>query len=313
MGRMFYIPSVTSSRKSTVWATLMVVTSAFSFGSLSTLTVIVTRDGMSLVNAMFWRYILAILILSALLHDTARLRIGRSSTLRLVLIGGIGQAVITYSSLYALRYIAVGPLAFLFYTYPAWIAVVAAIRRTEQMTRIRLTALALALTGLVVMLGSPNIESLNPRGVTIALGAAFLYSVYLPAIESAQRGIDPLVSTFYLVTGVTVSFFILSLVTGQLMLPQSLSLWGYVTLLAVVCTVLAFRSLIGGLRVLGPVRTSIISTAEPFYTVLLGVAILGDHLTAGTLLGGVLIATAVLLLQWHDGERITGGLGTDLS
>lgn len=290
----------------------MVVTSAVSFGSLSTLTVIVTRGGMSLVNTMFWRYILAILMLSALLHNTARLRIGYPSILRLVVIGGVGQAVITYSTLYALRYIAVGPLAFLFYTYPAWIAVVAAIRRTEQMTRIRIMALALALAGLAVMLGSPNAESLNPAGVTIALGAAFLYSVYLPAIESAQRGVDPLVSTFYLVTGVTISFFILSLVTGQLMLPQSLSLWGYVVLLALVCTVLAFRSLIGGLRILGPVRTSIISTAEPFYTALLGVAVLGDHLTTRTLLGGVSIATAVLLLQWHDGERATGRRGTNL-
>jgi drug/metabolite transporter (DMT)-like permease len=313
MGRIFYIPSVTSPRKSTAWATLMVVTSALSFGSLSTLTVIVTRDGMSLVNAMFWRYVLAILMLLVLLHNTARLRIERSRILRLVMIGGIGQAVITYSSLYALRYIAVTPLAFLFYTYPVWIAVVAAIRRTERMTRIRLTALGLALAGLAAMLGSPSAESLNPMGVMIALGAAFLYSVYLPAIEGAQRGVDPLVSTFYLVTGVTVSFFILNLVTGQLILPQSRSLWGYVTLLALVCTVLAFRSLIGGLRVLGPVRTSIISTAEPFYTALLGVAILGNHLTAGTLLGGVLIATAVLLLQWHEGERITGVRGTGLS
>jgi drug/metabolite transporter (DMT)-like permease len=310
---MFYITLVTSPGKSTGWASLMVVVSAISFGSLSTVTVIVTREGMSLATAMFWRYLLAIVILSVLVRNPARLRIERSAILRLVMIGGVGQALVTYTSLYALRYIAVGPLAFLFYTYPAWIAVIAVIRRTERITRIRVTALTLALAGLTVMLGAPSAESLNLAGVAIALCAALLYSVYLPAIESAQKGIDPLVSTFYLVAGVTGSFLILSALNGELVLPATLSLWGYLAILALVCTVIAFRALIGGLRVLGPVRTSIISTIEPFHTALLGVLMLHQHLTGSMLLGGALISTAVLLLQWHGRQQVIGLVTAEMS
>jgi drug/metabolite transporter (DMT)-like permease len=310
---MFYITLVTSPGKSTGWASLMVVVSAISFGSLSTVTVIVTREGMSLATAMFWRYLVAIVILSVLVRNPARLRIAHSRILRLVIIGGVGQALVTYTSLYALRYIAVGPLAFLFYTYPAWIAVIAVIRRTERITRIRVAALTLALAGLAVMLGTPSADSLNPAGVAIALCAALLYSVYLPAIESAQKGVDPLVSTFYLVAGVTGSFFILSALSRQLILPATLSLWGYIAILALVCTVIAFRALIGGLRVLGPVRTSIISTIEPFHTTLLGVLMLHQHLTGGMLLGGVLISAAVLLLQWHGRQQIGGLVTAEIS
>ena len=52
-----------------------------------------------------------------------------------------------------------------------------------------------------------------------------------------------------------------------------------------------------GLKALGPVRTAIISTIEPFCTALLGASVLGQPLTKDTLLGGAFIAGAVVLLQ----------------
>jgi drug/metabolite transporter (DMT)-like permease len=70
--------------------------------------------------------------------------------------------------------------------------------------------------------------------------------------------------------------------------------------LALVSTVIAFASLIKGLSVLGPVRTAIIATVEPFFTAMLGVAVLGNQMTITTLVGGILIATAVLLIQWSS-------------
>ena len=57
------------------------------------------------------------------LPDYRQLRaIPRQRVILLLVIGGCGQALITYLSLHALEYISVGPLAFLFYTYPAWVA-----------------------------------------------------------------------------------------------------------------------------------------------------------------------------------------------
>jgi drug/metabolite transporter (DMT)-like permease len=71
-------------------------------------------------------------------------------------------------------------------------------------------------------------------------------------------------------------------------------------LLALVATVIAFLTLIKGLSVLGPVRTAIVATVEPFFTATLGVLVLGNQLSAATLLGGLLIACAVLLIQWSS-------------
>jgi len=246
---------------------------------------------------MFWRYLLGAVILLIVMRVARPARITRRQALRLVLIGGLVQAGITYLSLLALDYIPVGPLAFLFYTYPAWLAAISAARGKEPLTLMRTVALVIAMVGIVVMVGTPSAGSLNPIGVTLALGTALLYALYLPAIASAQKGIPALTATFYLVAGVAASFFIAGLVTGELQVPDTPKLWGYVAVLSLICTVMAFGALMAGLKVLGPVTTGIVATVEPFFTALLGAVFLGDQFGIEVLAGGALIAGAVILLQ----------------
>ena len=198
-----------------------------------------------------------------------------------------------------MKYIPVGPLAFLFYTYPAWVAVIAAVRGTEKLTAVRVTALMLALIGVTVMVGMP-VERLNPIGVGFALASALLYSIYLPALEHVQEGVPAMFATFLLIVGAAVSFVLSALLARELFIPRDASVWRNILLLAVVSTVIAFSSLIKGLSVLGPVRTAIIATVEPFFTAILGVIVLSNQLSAATLAGGILIAAAILVIEWSS-------------
>ncbi|HMG94903.1 MAG TPA: DMT family transporter, partial [Gemmatimonadaceae bacterium] len=166
-----------SSDTSVGRATLLIVVSAFSFGSISVLTVLTTNAGVPLITAMAWRYVLGAVLIGAVVQIKRVGAIPRRRIIQLMLIGGLGQALITYLSLHALEYIPVGPLAFLFYTYPAWVALLAAVRRTERLTPVRVLALMLALTGVAIMIGAPT-EKLNPIGVLLALTSALLYSAY---------------------------------------------------------------------------------------------------------------------------------------
>lgn len=298
-----YIGHVNTSPATVGRATLLIVLSALGFGSISVLTLLITRAGLPLVTAMAWRYLIASVLLGVLANLSELKSIPRFKIVRLVLIGGIGQAMITYLSLYALEYIPVGPLAFLFYTYPAWVALLAALRRTERLTLVRVTALTLALIGVTVMVGAPSAEKLHPIGVALALGSALLYTIYLPALEHVQDGIPAMLSAFLLVVGAGISFMLSAFVSGNLHVPAGAPLWGNIFLLSLVSTVIAFSALIKGLAVLGPVRTAIIATVEPFFTAILGAVVLRDRLTPTTLIGGVLIAAAVLLIQWSSTRR----------
>jgi len=71
-------------------------------------------------------------------------------------------------------------------------------------------------------------------------------------------------------------------------------------LLALVSSVIAFSALIKGLSVLGPVRTAIIATVEPFFTAILGVIVLRNQLSIATIIGGILIAAAILVIEWSS-------------
>ncbi len=288
-----------SSDASVGRATLLIILSALSFGSISVLTVLVTAAGVPLLTAMAWRYLLGVTLLGAVARPGRIRSIPTLRVVQLVVTGGCGQALITYLSLHALEYIPVGPLAFLFYTYPAWVALLAALRKTERLTSVRVIALTLALAGVTIMVGAPT-EKLNPIGVMLALGSALLYSAYLPALEHVQTGIPAVIATFLLIGGAAIAFVMAALLTGELFIPVGITVWLEILVLAVVSTVVAFLTLIKGLAVLGPVRTSIVATVEPFFTATLGVLVLGNQMSTTTLLGGILIAGAVLLIQWNS-------------
>jgi drug/metabolite transporter (DMT)-like permease len=288
-----------SSDASVRRATLLIVLSALSFGSISVLTVLVTAAGVPLLTAMAWRYVLGAALLATVARPQHLRAIPKQRAVLLIVIGGCGQALITYLSLHALDYISVGPLAFLFYTYPAWVALLAALRKTERLTPVRVIALTLALAGVAIMVGVPE-EKLHPIGVMLALGSALLYSVYLPALEYVQEGVPALVATFLLIVGAAIAFVVAAILTGDLFLPVGLAVWSEILMLALVATVIAFLTLIKGLSILGPVRTAIVATVEPFFTAMLGILVLDNRLGPATLLGGILIAGAVLLIQWNS-------------
>lgn len=288
--------------KSVGRAVLLIVISALSFGSISVLTVLITRQRVPLITAMAWRYFLAGAILGLLIRPFKSGVIAGGQILQLMLIGGCGQALITYLSLHALEYISVGPLAFLFYTYPAWVAIQAALRRTERLTVLRVSALTLALVGVTIMVGAPR-EKLSIIGVALALSSAILYSLYLPALEQLQRGMPAFLATFYLIAGSTIAFVLAALIRGELHVPRDGAVWVNILILALVSTVIAFSALIKGVSILGPVRTSIIATVEPFFTAILGMIVLGSQFTVSTMLGGVLIGAAILVIELSAGRE----------
>jgi drug/metabolite transporter (DMT)-like permease len=278
-------------------ATLYVMFSACCFGSIPVLITIATRSGARLVDLLAWRYIIAAALLVVVSGGLAPLRqVGRRALPLLVLAGG-GQAAVAFVSLSALRYIPSATLTFLFYTYPAWVAVTAAVRGTERLTGRRVLALALSLAGIALMIGTPSSGGLHPIGVLLALASALLYASYIPLLDHLGRGLPPAVTSVFATAGAAVILFAAAVTQGGLALHLSATAWLMIFILGFVCTVLAFIAFLRGLAVIGPVRTAIVSTIEPFWAALLGTMVLGQHIGPRTLVGGLLIAVAVVLLQ----------------
>lgn len=278
-------------------ATLLVLFSACCFGSIPVLIVLATRAGATLVDLLAWRYVIAAPVLVAAGGGLAVARVARTRALALLVLAGGGQAAVAFVSLSALRYIPTATLTFLFYSYPAWVAVMSAARGAERITGRRAVALGLSLAGIALMVGMPGAGGLHPIGALLALSSALIYAVYIPMIDRLGRDIPPAVTSLYASAGAAVVLIVVALAQGGLAVRFAPLGWMMIAVLAVFSTVLAFVAFLRGLSEIGPVRTAIVSTVEPFWTALMGSVVLGQVIGPRTLVGGMLIATAVIVLQ----------------
>jgi drug/metabolite transporter (DMT)-like permease len=285
--------------------TLLVALGACGFGTISTLVTLATGAGVPLLSVVFWRYALAVPVLIAGAAFVGALRFDRHA-LKTMALAGLGQTLIAIVTLSALRYISVATLAFLFYTFPAWVALIARARHSEPLTPPRMAALALSLAGIGVMVGAPD-AGLHPIGVALALIGAVIYAAYIPILDDLQQhsGGGPLATTAWMSVGTASLVAIAALWQGELTFTMQATAWKAVVALALVATALSFFLFMKGLKILGSVRTAIVSTVEPFFTALLGAWVLSQPLTRGTLIGGAMIAAAVVLLQWRRRENGT--------
>lgn len=286
-------------RSSTWRATGLIVVSASGFGAIPILTTIATRSGGSLLNILSWRYLVGTVLLALLAGTTASLRAPLRRLAPVFVFAGGAQALIAFVSLSALDYLPVASLSFLFYTYPAWVAVLATVRGTERLTVARGAALALAVAGIWVMVGGPRVESLPPVGVALALVSAIAYALYIPMIGHYQEQLSESIAAVFSALGSGAILLVIDVLTHHATLALRAEAWIAIGAMALWSTAIAFVAFLRGLRVLRPVRTAIVSTVEPFWTALLGAWVLRQRVTTATFGGGVLIAAAVVLLQWR--------------
>ena len=285
-------------RAGTARATILIVVAACCFGSIATLATLATRAGARIVDVLTWRYVIAAVLLLVVNGGPSALRAHARRAWSLLLLGGGGQALIATLTLLSLRYISAATMIFLFYSYPAWVTVLSALRGREPLTGQRVLALSLSLAGIALMVGLPGTgDAASAIGVGLALVSALLYALYIPMIEHLGRDIPPAVTTIFVCVGAAAILGTAAMATGGLGLHEAPIAWISIGLLAVVSTVIAFMLFLHGLAALGPVRTAIISTVEPFWGAFLASIVLAQPLSAHTLGGGALVAAAVILLN----------------
>ena len=280
-------------------ATALVAFSACCFGTIAILVTVGTRAGARLVEILTWRYVIAAVLLALLAGGPAAIRrAGRRAVAVMALAGG-GQALVAGLSLSALRFIPTATMAFLFYTYPTWVTVIAALRGKEPLTGRRLVALALSLGGIVAMVGLPGAATSSEAtpGVLLALAGALAYAMYIPMIGHFSGELGPTLVSALTTAGAAVILAAAAFASGGIDVTQPAVVWVAIVIMAVVCTVIGFMCFLRGLESLGAVRTAIVSTVEPFWGALLASLVLAQPLTARTLTGGALVAAAVIILN----------------
>jgi drug/metabolite transporter (DMT)-like permease len=272
---------------------LLCVAAAAGFGAMAVLAKLAYAAGAGVVDVLTIRFALAAAVLGALAPRRARPRRG-------ALAAGLGLGAVVYAAEAGLFFAALtrmdaAPAELLLYVYPTLVVVGAIVLGREAASRRRLGALALASSGVVLVLLGGRAGAIEPGGAALAVAAAAGYAAYVLIADRVRT--DPRMLAALVCAGAAASFGAFGLVTGQLGLGFGLEAWGWIAAIALVSTVVPLAAFLAGMERIGPGRASILSTLEPPLTVALAWAALGESLAPLQLAGGGLVVAAVALIQ----------------
>ena len=266
--------------------------------------------GVDVWGLLLVRFALAALLLGAIAALRGAVRgLGRRAIVTGLLMGAVGYA--TQAGLYflALERMDASLLALLLYTFPAMVTLAAVLIGRERATPRRLLALAIASTGVALVLGGAGTGALDPLGTGLALGAALAYTAYILTGDRVVEGVPPLALAALVTLGATATFIAIAVAGGGPELGFGAEGWAWLVAIALVSTVAAIVAFFAGLARVGPSSAAILSTLEPAVTVGLAAVAFGEVLTAVQLVGGALVLATVFVLNAPDraGAATTSG------
>ena len=186
----------------------------------------------------------------------------------------------------------------LMFAYPAIVVVAAIALRRERPSRRRFGAVAIASAGVGLVLLGGATGAIDPVGVALALGAAVLYAGYVLTTHGIGGRLHPLTFSALVCSGAAISFTLFGAASGELSTAGvAPAAWLWVGLIALLSTAFGMTAFIAGVERLGPSRASIMSALDPVVAVAAAALVFGDRLGPVQLLGGLLVVSAVVVLQ----------------
>jgi drug/metabolite transporter (DMT)-like permease len=278
---------------------LLCLLSAAGFGAMAIFGKLAYDAGLEVGDLLLVRFALAAALLLAVAGATGALRgLPRRGVVAGLGMGAIGYA--TQSGLFfgALERMDASLLALILYVYPALVLVGAVALGRERASARRVAALAIALAGTALVLVGAASGSLDALGTAMGFGAAVAYTIYILIGDRVGGGVPPVALAALVCVGATVTFGVASAVRGGPELGFGAEGWAWVGAIALVSTVGAILFFFAGLARVGPSAASILSTLEPVVTVALAAAVFGESLGGVQLVGGALVLSAVVVMQW---------------
>ena len=249
--------------------------------------------GISPLEIAFWRAAFGTLFYA--LH-AGRFGLWRAAPLHVsyfAAFGLVGVALFFASYQLAVREGGAALASILLYTAPAWVAVLSRLLLHEPLTRRKLTALGVAMTGaaLTCVSGGGLKGGTSMAGILYGLLSGFTYSLHY------------IFSAHWMRTYAPVTLYLYCLPAGALAMlpwvyfaPKTLQLWGLLVLMGLTTTYGAYWAYCEGVRRLAPTRVAVVANLEP---VLAGVLAFWwwDELFPPTgWIGSALVLCAVLLI-----------------
>ena len=276
---------------------LAVVAASVAYGFLPVFSKIALGTGLSSSAVVFWRFMMACLVVAVIMRvKKMSFRVTRVQLVHLCFFGLLGSGITSLLLTVSYEHIPIGLATMFHFSYPLFVTIIMIIMYKEKATPFKCISMAAALGGLILMADFSGGMSL--QGVLFAALSGLTYAIYVIATRKSAFALLPIFTTMFYVTLISSLYFgVQLLVTGSFMVPGSVTAWGAIASVAMLCTVFALCLLMRGIQLLGPVTASVLNMIEPVTSVIAGIFIFHDKLSVKAFAGCSLIVLSALLIS----------------
>ena len=253
------------------------------------------KDGINLNTSNAMRYFVAtVLLIIYQKTRTKRIRLlPRERNISLAL--GIPVFMMGVGYLGATQYIPVSLAVLIFYTCPFYVAIISKFTENEPITITRLTAIILAFIGLSLALKVQSTADLQILGIMFALMAAIGFASFITVSSLMLRTVDRQAVLLHSLAAGTLLFVLFFVLTSGAEIIVTRAGWLKVSGSGILVA-FAYIAFFAGMKIIGPVKASMIMNIEPVLTIGLAAISLGERLSNIQLFGAVLVIGGIVLI-----------------
>lgn len=246
------------------------------------------NKGASIESILFFRYLFAVLILGIfMIVSRQSFRISMKQAGVLLTLG----LLYTSSSIFlfdAYEYIASGLATTLVFLYPVLVAIIMVFLKVVPSWPVWL-AIAATFGGVLIMTQSDGTQTINPTGVILSIGSAFVYALFIVIINRSKTiaNISNSLLTFYALTIGTI-VFLCKIISSDTTITTGITNWqDWLNLLglALLPTVISTSTLAIASRNIGATKASVLGVFEPITAIVVGTLMFDEPLTTNIIAG----------------------------
>ena len=253
---------------------------------------ILLRD-MSPMSILAVRFMLAFLILAAVFNQ--KLRCCSKGSLKGGLILGVLYTICMILEMYGLQWIDTGVSALIENMAIVIVPIYAAVLTRTLPAKKTILCAALAVAGVgFLSITQREIEG-SFLGLLFVILTAFTYAVCIMITERVSKNADPLAIGVIQLGTMGVISFIVSVLIHDFALPQTGLQWTCILMLVLICSCFGFAFQPVGQKYLPAEAAAVFTVVNPLTASIVGVAVLGESLSAAKIIGYVLILGALYI------------------
>lgn len=272
---------------------LYAIISGLCYGLVGYFGISIMHANLSMYTMLFWRFLISSLLIGSLLIFMRKTVDDKfSQMLKVFLFGAIFYSGTAITYFVSSIYVGTGLAMVIFFTYPAIIMLFNWACYRKPIPKMYYAAIALIMVGMVCLTDISELK-FDIIGIGMGVISALFYACYI--VSNKKTKVHPVVSTLMVSLGCMTTCLILAMVQQSFIIPATLSVWGNVFGMAVICTAVPILLLLESLKYISEEKASILSVLEPVFVVVFGIMLLGEKINLLQVVGIITILSGALI------------------